>query len=100
MIIFNTEQKKTTRKINIKINNEQIQEKEYTKYLGIRIDKHLNWSQHIHHVNLKLSRGIGILAKLRHFVSKKTLKSLYYSFIQPHVGLWTNKLGECYHHQP
>ena len=85
MIIFNTKQKKTTHKINIKINNEQIQEKEYTKYLGILIDKHLNWSQHIHHVNLKLSRGIGILAKLRHFVSKKTLKSLYYSFIQPHV---------------
>ena len=49
------------------------------------IDKHLTWKQHIHYVNLKISKGIGLLAKLRHFVPKSTLRTLYYAFIQPHV---------------
>ena len=75
--------------INIKIvlycNDENIEEKPYTKYLGVLIDKNLAWSRHIHHVNLKLSKGIGVLCKLRHLVSSNMLRSLYFTFIQPHI---------------
>ena len=35
--------KKTSKTLNIKIKGEQIQEKEYTKYLGILIDSKLSW---------------------------------------------------------
>ena len=62
-----------------------IKEKDYTKYLGILIDKTLSWPPHIKHVNLKISKGIAILYKLRHHVSKNTLKMLYHAFIQPHI---------------
>ena len=71
--------------ITIYINDEKLEEKQLTKYLGVLIDKHLTWKQHIHYVNLKISRGIGLLAKLRHFTPKNTLTTLYYAFIQPHV---------------
>ena len=62
-----------------------IKEKDYTKYLGILIDKTLSWSPHIKHINLRISKGTAILYKLRHHVSKNTLKMLYHAFIQPHI---------------
>ena len=40
---------------------------------------------HIKQINLKLSKGIGVLYKLRHLVPKQSLKSLYSSFINSHV---------------
>ena len=69
----------------VKIADEIIEEKTFTKYLGILIDKNLSWKQHIHYINLKISKGIGILAKMRHFISKSQLRSLYFAFIQPHI---------------
>ena len=71
--------------LNIKIKGEQIQEKDYTKYLGILIDNKLSWNCHIKHVNLKISKGIGILTKLRRYLSKAILRRLFYAFIQPHI---------------
>ena len=47
--------KKTLDTLNIKIKGEQIQEKEYTKYLGILIVNKLSWNDHIKHTNLKIS---------------------------------------------
>ena len=62
-----------------------IKEKDYTKYLRILIDKNRSWSPHIKHVNLNIFNGVAILYKLRHYVSKNTLKMLYHAFIQPHI---------------
>ena len=59
--------------------------KEFTKYLGVLIDKTLSWTYHINHVNLKISRGKAILTKLRHYVSKDTLCMLYFAFVQPNI---------------
>ena len=84
-VIFYPPQKKIHTNITLYINDEKLEEKQFTKYLEVFIDKHLTWKQHIHYVNLKISRGIGLLAKLRHFVPKNTLRTLYYAFIQPHV---------------
>ena len=84
-VLFNSSRKKTKIKIELKINNEIISEKEFTKYLGVLIDNKLSWSQHIHYGNLKISKGIGISCKLRHLVSHHMLRSLYFTFIQPHI---------------
>ena len=64
-------------RILIKIDNKQIKEKEYTKYLAVLLDNQLSWGNHIRHlnlINLKLTRGIGILTELRKFASKVILK--------------------------
>ena len=70
--------------LNIKIKGKQIQEKDCTMYLGILIDNKLSWNCHIKHVNLKISKGIGILTKLR-YLSKGVLRTLFYAFVQPHI---------------
>ena len=69
----------------IHINGEVLKEVDHAKYLGVLIDNKLNWSYQINSVNLKLSKGIGLLAKIRHFVSTSTLRSLYFSFMNPYT---------------
>ena len=63
------------------LNGETLEEVEYAKYLGILIDNKLNWSNQINAINLKLSKGTGLLAKIRHYVPTSVLRSLYF-------GVW------------
>ena len=67
------------------INGEMLKEVDHAKYLGALLDNKLNWSYQINAVNLKLSKGIGLLAKIRHFVPNSILRSLYFSFINPYI---------------
>ena len=77
--------------LNIKIKGEQIQEKEYKRYLEILIDNKLSWNCHIKHANLKISKGIRILTKLRRYLSKCVLRTLFYAFVEIHIrGVATN----------
>ena len=55
------------------------------KYLGINIDENLNWKQQISDVAIKLKKANGILSKLRHFIDRKTLKSIYDAIFEPHL---------------
>ena len=72
-------------KLTVSINNKIIKETQVAKYLGILIDNKLLWKDHINSINLKISKGVGLLAKIRHFVPKAVLRSLYFSFINPHI---------------
>ena len=80
MVLFKTCRKNNGEKTSLSINNEIISEKPHTKYLGMILDSKLSWTQHIHYVNLKLSKG-----KLRHLLTKQMLRSLYFTFVQPHI---------------
>ena len=53
--------RKPNRDIQLKINNTNLKQENYTKYLGVIIDEKLNWKLHIKQINLILSKGIGIL---------------------------------------
>ena len=55
------------------------------KYLGINIDENLNWKQQISDIAIKLNKANGILSKLRHFIDRKTLKSIYHAIFEPHL---------------
>ena len=93
-VIFHPYQKKLNYSVNLKINNISIEEKDSIKYLGVLLDRHSNWKDHIHELCKKISRGIGILLKLRHFVSADILVKVYYSIIFPFliygVIIWGN----------
>ena len=58
---------------------------DYVKSLEILIDSNLTWKQHILFISLKTSKSLGILSRLRHFVSTDTLLSIYRSLILPHI---------------
>ena len=80
----------------LKLNLHNIEEKNYIKYLGIYIDKNLNWAPHIQHINSKISKNLGILFRLRHFLTLNTLKQIYYSLIYPYLHYGIMSWGNTY----
>ena len=91
-VIFRPHQKKLTYqpKINIYDNEKQtltqLECKDYVKYLGILIDHSLAWKNHIEQITLKISRSVGMIAKLRHFVPRSILLHIYRSLILPYIS--------------
>ena len=55
------------------------------KYVGVKTDENLNWEQQISDVATKLNRGNAIQTKLKHFIDRKTLKSIFDPVFGPHL---------------
>ena len=80
--------------VTILINKHAIDEVNSVKYLGILLDSQLTYKNQINALSKKVSRAIGVLYKLRPFVTSKTLISVYYAIIYPFllygIVLWGN----------
>ena len=70
----------------LNINNSEIARTESIKFLGVLLDENLSWKTHIKYIENKISKNIGILFKARPFLNKKSLLSLYYSYIHSYVN--------------
>ena len=55
-------------------------------FLGITIHETLNWDRYIDKIANKISRTLGVMNKLKHFLPKYTLKIMYSSLIAPHFN--------------
>ena len=53
------------------------------KYLGILIDKYLNFSFHTAEVLKKLSRKYSVISQLRHYIEEPVLLQDYFNFFKP-----------------
>ena len=82
----------------IKMGNDNINCVSSLKFLGVTIDNKLTWHEHIGIICNRMSKGIGILNRLR-FLPKPTLKTIYNAFILPHLNYcnvaWGNS-SLCY----
>lgn len=88
LIVFRPHRSKGSKlrsEVNILMNGEKVTQKTYTKYLGIYIDQHLTWKEHIASVKTKLDRGLGLLHKLKIFAPKRIVQSAHFAFITPHI---------------
>ena len=63
------------------------------KYLGVLIDSLFSWRYHIDYISSKISKGVGIIARLRHYVPTSTILSILNQTIH---FLWTNCIGTSY----
>ena len=67
--------------LGVKINQREIEKVKWTKFLGVRIDDKMTWKNHINYISNETSKLSGIIAKLRHYVSKTTLKHVYFTMM-------------------
>ena len=85
---------KPNHNVTILINKQAIHKVKYVKYLGILIDSQLTFKDHINELNKKISRAIGILYRLRQYVTTKILCNVYYAIIYPFllygITVWGN----------
>ena len=84
-ILFTNKKKVNNNLINIKIDSEEIKRVSVTKFLGMIIDEHLTWKPQIKHLSSKISRNIGSINKIKYYLPKHALKTLYYSMIYPYL---------------
>ena len=71
--------------MNFRISGLRIQPKSSAKYLGLVIDEFLNWKTHFTILRAKLERSVGLLAKLRYFVSTIILRTVYFAIFDSYL---------------
>ena len=84
-IVFKSRSKKLKKELHIKLNKKTLERVKQTKFLGIMVDEHLTWKDHIDYVTLKMIRICRILRRIRFFLNQSTLKLLHYSLVYPYL---------------
>ena len=85
VIIFQSNKSNENFKYKIKINGHRIIPSDNIKYLGIYLDDNLSGQKHCKILGGKLNRANGMLCKVRHYVPKDELKSIFHAIFSSHL---------------
>ena len=62
--------------MDVFLDGKKIDKNDHAKYLSVFIDRNLAWNKQIEETNnIEMSKGIGILKKMRTYLQTKTLKN-------------------------
>ena len=81
--------------IAIPFGDTQIKRSTNIKLLGVIIDEHLNFSEHISYLIKKISPKIALLHRLRQFLDSDILNNVYKAIIQSHFDYCISVWGNC-----
>ncbi len=85
-IIFGTKsQLKDKPDLQLKVGSEPIERVSMTKYLGVLLDQHLTFDDHISYIHKKATKKLGILYKAKDYLDRPAKILLYKSLILPHL---------------
>jgi hypothetical protein len=84
-MIFHTPQKKLT-PLSLNIDGTKIDRVTDFNFLGLMINEHLNWKTHTEKVSNSISKTIGILNRLKHFLPLNIKITLYNSLVLSHIN--------------
>ena len=79
--------RKTAPLMSFTFNEVKIEPSKSAKYLslGVLIDNTLKFNEHITYLESKISRSVGIIARLSRYLPTKTLTILYHSLVSTHL---------------
>ena len=66
-----------------------------TKYLGIILDQHLAWDEHITLLQAGISRALSFLKYAKKFLLLKVLNLIYKGVVEPHFRYCCSVWGNC-----
>lgn len=69
----------------IRIGTEILKEVQSVKFLGVIINNKLTWTDHILYLQNKLKVAIGVLKRIKPYLPRKTLKTVYHSLFESHM---------------
>ena len=85
MIFHGARLKRTNTNIPIILNNTNLEQVTFTKFLGVIIDDKLTFERHIVYAKNKISKGLGIIIKARKYLNRESLLKLYNCFVFPYL---------------
>ena len=68
------------------INDKEVERVGSIKFLGVLLDEHLSWKEHIRYTQNKIAKNIGLLYRAKPFLGKHSLLTLYYSYIHTYLN--------------
>jgi len=71
---------------NLSINGTTISQVDTTKFLGVHIDEHLTWREHIRNISAKIAKNVGILQRISYVIPPSIRLKLYYSLVYPYLS--------------
>ena len=78
----------------LKIDDNIIERETKSKFLGVILDENITWKSHIEQVENKISKNIGIIAKVSNLLNTSCLKNIYFSLVHSYVNYaniaWAN----------
>ena len=80
---------------SIKINQIPVEQVSTTKSLGVHIDQNLNWEFQIKEISKKIASGVSAIKRIRDFVPREILLTVYNTLIQPHFDYCSVVWGCC-----
>ena len=84
---------------NLVIGNSQIERTKVQKFLGIYIDDKITFREHTNKISTKLSRGVGLLRKMKQIVPRHVLKQIFYAIIYSKFTYGITCYGSAYQNQ-
>ena len=85
LVTLKSKSKTITKNLNFRISSQKIQPTSQLKYIEVTLRDDLHWATHLGNLRRKLSHSIGLLYKIRHYVPKHLLRTLYYSLFNSHL---------------
>ena len=70
----------------VSINGMNIKRVYVTKFLGVHIDSHLNWGEHINHMEILFSKNVSKMRRVKHLLINSALYSLYSTLVMPYLN--------------
>ena len=77
IVLFKPRNKKITKQLNFCVSGQKIKQSSQVQYLGVILQDDLHWDAHLTNLEKKLSRSIGLLSKIRHYVPMHLLRTIY-----------------------
>ena len=81
---------------DLHISNKSIERKFSIKFLGVMLDKHITWKDHIHAIEKKVAKNIDLLYRARQFLDKESLTTIYFLYIHSYLNYTNISWGSTY----
>ena len=94
VILFIPKSKQLNTDLKLKLSRKRLYTTTQVRYLGILIDDKLNWNAHTNNIVSKLMRGNSILSKLRYYVNKEILRTIYSAILHSYLTYVTTVCGQ------
>ena len=85
VILFNPKNKQLNTDLNLKLCSKPLYITTHVWYLGILIDVKLNCNTHTNNIVSKLITGNSIFSKLRYYVNKEILATIYFALFHSYL---------------
>ena len=83
--------------MNLFIDKVELERVACAKFVGLFIDQHLTWDNHIEHCKKKVSKGVYAINMAKNILAVSHLNILYYSLVLPYLIYGLMLWGNTYH---